>query len=80
MQHKAVQEAVENLEKTIQAYVNRSRSMRTKRLQAKQLLAAHEQDLQRLDKREARRKEIDKEVLWRLEKVMKTLDRLGIEP
>lgn len=76
---KTVIDAVDELEKVTNSLLNRARTLRSQRLQLKQNLTGKDQELTRLEGWQARQKEREKEVLWRLEKVVKALDRMGVE-
>ncbi|MBI2058741.1 MAG: hypothetical protein HYT87_03140 [Nitrospirae bacterium] len=79
MEAKTVIDAVDELEKVTNSLLNRARTLRSQRLQLKQNLTGKDQELTRLEGWQARQKEREKEVLWRLEKVVKALDRMGVE-
>ena len=79
MEAKTVTEAVDELEKVTNSLLHRARSWRAQRLQLRQNLTGKDQELVRLEGWQARQKEREKEVLWRLEKVLKVLERMGVE-
>lgn len=72
-------EALAELERTLAPYLSRARTWRTLHLQAQQLLKVRDQEVSRHEAQQTQQKERNREVLWRLQRTLKVLDRLGVE-